>query len=315
MKFSEFEKSVQSPAPVYVLLTDQTYLQKKVYEFSENQVEEDGRAFNWSVFDLEEDSISEVINRAKTLPWVAEYRWIYVKNADQAGKDFKGYLENPSLKTVLILEVLKRPRGWPELPTIELSKSGNILQWMMRKANEEGYELEPAAAETLLELVGDDYQRLDAELEKLILWEMEGRSITVDSVLLMTSQAREHDVFTLINALASQRAERALRVLNRLYDTGMSVPQILALLYWNFRRVLVAKELLDQGRPFQSLVRELKIWSYKNREKEIHSYSNEVLSGILIALRETDRLAKTTSTDARIHLERVIVDTCRVRSL
>ena len=153
MKFSEFERSIQSPAPVYVLLTDQTYLQKKVYKFSENQVEEGGRAFNWSVFDLEKDSLSEVINRANTLPWMAEYRWIYVKNADKAGKDFKDYLESPSLKTVLILEVLKRPRGWPELPTIDLPKSSNRLQWMIRKANKESYELEPAAAETLLEMI------------------------------------------------------------------------------------------------------------------------------------------------------------------
>ena len=69
--------------------------------------------------------------------------------------------------------------------------------------------------------------------------------------------------------------------------------------------------MLDQGQMFSSILSELKIWSYKGREQEIRACPHEVLVEILIRLRETDRLCKTTSTDPKIHLERVIVDTCR----
>ncbi len=97
MDFSEFQKTIQTPQPVYLLITDQDYLKKRVYECCLNQVAEEVRAFNWAVYDLDKDSVSELLNTARTLPWMASRRWIYVKNADQAGVKLKDYLKNPSL--------------------------------------------------------------------------------------------------------------------------------------------------------------------------------------------------------------------------
>ena len=87
----------------------------------------------------------------------------------------------------------------------------------------------------------------------------------MDSVLEMTLQVREHDVFMLINALSKGKTASALRVLERLLSSGTTVPQIVSILYWNFKRVLVAREMLDQGRSFRSVLPELKIWSYRAR--------------------------------------------------
>jgi DNA polymerase-3 subunit delta len=185
----------------------------------------------------------------------------------------------------------------------------------MSRAKREGYDLDARAGKALVELIGENYQQLEAELEKQFLWELESRKITLDSVLRITRQARQYDVFALIGAIAGGSADRALRVLDRLTDSGMTAPQIISMLYWNFRRVLVAREMLERGQPFRSVLTKLKIWSYKDREREIRKYSSEILTDILIRLRETDRLCKTTSTDPKIHLERVIIDTCGGKSL
>ena len=199
---------------------------------------------------------------------------------------------------------------WSHLPTIELPGRMDPFRWVMSKVKREGYDMDARAGEALVELIGEDYQRLEAELEKLFLWDLEGRKITLDSVLRMTRQAREYDVFALVGAIADRASGRALRILDRLYESGMTAPQITSVLYWNFRRVLVAREMLERRRPFRSILTELKIWSYKDKEREIRKYSYEILTDILIRLRETDRLCKTTSTDPKLHLERVIVDTC-----
>ena len=119
-----------------------------------------------------------------------------------------------------------------------------------------------------MELIGENYQQLEAELEKQFLWELESRKITLDSVLRITRQARQYDVFALIGAIAGGSADRALRVLDRLTDSGMTAPQIISMLYWNFRRVLVAREMLERGKPFRSVLTELKIWSYKDRKEK-----------------------------------------------
>lgn len=323
MDFSEFQKTIQTPQPVYLLITDQDYLKKKVYECCLNQVAEEVRAFNWSVYDLAKDrgadldkhSLSELLNTARTLPWMASRRWIYVRNADLAVEKLKEYLENPSLGTSLVLEAKRKSRTWSHLPTIELPAGTDPFRWVMSRAKREGYDLDARAGKALVELIGENYQQLEAELEKQFLWELESRKITLDSVLRITRQAREYDVFALIGAIAGGAADRALRVLDRLTDSGMTAPQITSMLYWNFRRVLVAREMLERGRPFRSVLTELKIWSYKDSESEIRKYSSEILTDILIRLRETDRLCKTTSTDPKLHLERVIIDTCEGKSL
>ncbi len=246
---------------------------------------------------------------------MASRRWIYVKNADLAGGKLKEYLKNPSPGTSLVLEAKRKSRTWSHLPTIELPRKTDPLHWVMSKAEREGYDLDTRAAEALVELIGENYQQLEAELERQFLWEFESRKITLDSVLQMTRQARQYDVFALIGAIAGRDGDQALHILDRLHDSGMTAPQILSMLYWNFRRVLVAREMLERGKPFRSVLTELKIWSYKDKEREIRKYSPQILTDMLIRLRETDRLCKSTSTDPKLHLERVIVDTCGAKFL
>ena len=298
-----------------MLITDQDYLKKRVFDLCRNQVEEGTETFNWGVYDLTDDSISDLLNTARTLPWVSSRRWIYVKGADLADDKLGEYLKDPSLQTTLILEVKKRNRKWSKLPTIELPQGGNPVRWIMSRVKGEDYEIEGGAAQALVELIGEDYQQLSAELEKLFLLEIESRKISRESVLQMTRQTRDYDIFELIGAIAGGDASTALRVLNRLFESGMAPTQMVSMLYWNFRRVLAAREMLDQGQRFQTVLSELKIWSYKGREREIRACPFEVLVDILIRLRETDRLCKTTSTNPKTHLERVIVDTCRSESL
>ncbi len=315
MNFSEFQSSTQSPSPVYLLITDQGYLKKRVYEHCRNQVEEGARAFNWAVFDLEKDSVGELVNVARTLPWMASRRWIYVQNVEVGDSKLAAYLQNPLPHTVLILDVRRKSARWPSLPVIEMSAKSDPVRWVRQEVKKEGYTIENEALQAVVELVGEDYQVLAAELEKLFLRHWESRRIVLDSVLEMTFQARQYDIFALIGALAGCQSARALRILTRLYEKGMMPPQIISMLYWNFRRLLVAREMLDRKRPFRAILTELKIWSYKGKEEEIRHYPYHLLVNTLLQLRETDRLCKMTSTDPKIHLERVIVDTCRKTSV
>jgi DNA polymerase III subunit delta len=306
MNIAQFLRTSQKPQPVYVLATGQEYIRKKILEHCRSQVEEQSRVFDWSVFDLEKESVTDLLNQARTFPWASKHRWIYVQNADQAGDKLNDYLRNPSLKTVLILEVRRVKEAWSSLPIIEVPEKTDPVSWILRKAAAENYEMERAAAEMLVELVGDSFEQLDAELEKQFLSQLDSRRINVDSVLEMTFQSRGYDIFALIEAIANGKGAAALRILNKLDQGGMGAPQIVSMLYWNFRRLLVAREMLARGRPFREVLAELRIWSYKGREQEIRRYSHERLVEVLFQLRDTDRLCKTTSVDTRMHLERVI---------
>ena len=311
MRFSEFRKSLAQPHPVYVVVSTQELFLKRVYDLCREQVEQSARDFDWSVFDLENDSVGEVVHAARTLPWVSKKRWVYVRDHAGSGSGLKAYLERPAPRTVLVLEAKKRSRAWSRLPLIEFDKKVGPARWLRAWAKQEGYVLEPAAARALVELVGDDLRRLRMELEKQFLAHWESRTITSDSVAAMTLESREYDVFNLIGAMAKGQSPAALLILNRLIGKGVSFSQILAMLYWTFRRLLVAREMLDRGRSFREVLRKLKIWSYRGREGEVRRYPPEWIERVLIRIRETDRACKSGVSEPRFHLERLLIDTCR----
>jgi len=311
MKFSEFQRSVATPQPVYALLTKETYFKQQVYEFCRAQVDASARSFDWSVFDLERDSIPDVVNAARTLPWMAPRRWIYVRDSANTSRYLIDYANSPAPRTVLVLETSRLPAKWPKVPLIEFEKNPDPVRWVVAQVQQEGYRIEPQAARALVELVGEDLQRLSRELEKQQLSHWESKEITLEAVRAMTLQSREYDVFALIGAMAAGERSMALKILNRLSDLGVAAPQILALLYWNFRRLRVAREMLDQGRAFQTILKELKIWSYRGKERAVRSYSLEWLETTLLGILQTDRLCKTTSGESRFHLERLLFDSCR----
>ena len=313
MRYAEFRKSLAQPRPVYVVVSTQELFCRRVYDLCRNQVKESARDFDWSVFDLEKDSAGEVIQTARTLPWVSRRRWVYVRDHAGSGSGLTPYLARPAPRTVLVLEAKKRSRSkaWSGLPLIEFDKKVGPTRWLQAWAKKEGYVLEPAAARAMVELVGDDLRRLKMELEKQFLARWESRRITSESVAEMTRESREYVVFNLIGAMAKGESATALLILNRLFEKGVSFVQILAMLYWTFRRLLVAREMLDQGRSFSEVLRKLKIWSYRGREGEVRRYSPEWIERVLVRIRETDRACKSGVSEPRFHLERLLIDTCR----
>ncbi len=308
--FLEFKDSCKQPVPVYFLKTSQDYLKKKVFEHARQQVDESARDFDWSVFDLEKDSELDVVNDARTLPWMSKFRWIYVRSAGAAKAELLELLKDPPSRTVMVLEVEKSPPKTLRHPVVAMPEHVDLSAWIQKRVGEDELKIGRDALRALIELVGDDLLRLDSELEKLALFCRQTGKITREDVLQMAIPAQRHDIFELVGALASRRCELALSILNRLFEGGMSAPQIVATLAWSFRRLLVARELLERRKPFYGIVKDLKIWSYRDREKEIRATSKRRFAELLIRLRDVDRLCKTTSGDEKTMLERLVVDTC-----
>lgn len=311
MKLAEFKKAIQDPGPAYLLVAPDDYSRSQILELCEQKVEPSARTFDWSIFNLSDDTPEEVIGVAQTLPWMTPHRWIYIRNAEIGEKTLTKYLEDPAPRTVLLLETSKPVKSWAKLARIDTGIGQNPVAWIRLQAQSQGFDIDQRAASMLVDMTGEDPQELNSELEKLMLLELEGKKITADSVLQLSMEAREQDVFDLINAIAGRRGDSALRVLERLFSKGASPQQIVPMLYWSFSRLLVARERLDKRESFDRIVRGLKIFSYRGRERQIRDYPAGYLSGLLLKMREVDRLCKTTAVDPRSLLERVIIDMCR----
>ncbi len=312
MDFEEFHKHTADPGTVYQLSGRDVFLKDSVFQLARSQVSAEARSFDWGTYDLEQDSESDVVGEARTLPWMSPRRWIYVRNAHLARRELRAYLRSPAQRSVVILELARKPAGWPrKIPVIKSTESSNMAAWVEKRLRVQGFEIDSRATQTLIELVGEDRHLLSMELDKLLLHCAQTRRIDRSAVLALTRQSQEYDVFALISCLARSDARMALRVLNRLFDQGMTAPQILNLLYWSFRRLLVAKERLAAGQQFSGLLRDLKIWSYRGRQRELEATPRRRLAGMVLRVRQADRMCKSTGVDEQLILEQLVVDACR----
>ena len=95
MDFEEFQKHAVDPGTIYQLSGRDVFLRDSVFELARSQVSEEARSFDWGTYDLEQDSESDVVGEARTLPWMSPRRWVYIRNAHLAGKELKAYLKSP----------------------------------------------------------------------------------------------------------------------------------------------------------------------------------------------------------------------------
>lgn len=114
-----------------------------------------------------------------------------------------------------------------------------VEAWLARRAEHLGVALEPAALVELARAVGPDLERADNELEKLAAYAAE-RRVTAGDVRALVPGAVEAVVFDLTGAVLRKDVKGAVRMLERLFDTGEPPLRLLGLLVWQFRVLLAA---------------------------------------------------------------------------
>ncbi len=113
--------------------------------------------------------------------------------------------------------------------------------WLHARARLLGAEIEPAAAQLIVDRVEGNLLAAKQELEKLCLL-ANGRPISADLVLRSVGDSARYDVFQLAEAAAAGDAARALRVLLGLKSEGVEPTLILWALVRELRGLWQARE-------------------------------------------------------------------------
>ena len=139
-------------------------------------------------------------------------------------------------------------QGFEALRLFGRGRGGNeVAAWLLERAQRRGVALEPAASERLSELLGADLWALSTELDKLA-HHAAGRTIGVADVELLTTAARDEDVFAIVDDAVEGRTAPALLRLRRLLEGGSEHPvHIQGLIARQLRNLIRAAELLEQG--------------------------------------------------------------------
>jgi DNA polymerase-3 subunit delta len=298
------------PHPVYLLQgADDIEKSALAGEFAE-LVEEGLRAFNverihagdLTTGDRLAGGVSSLLAAAHTLPMMSPWRVILVlqvevllaprresEAATRALGRLESYLEAPEPQTVLVLvgaPLDKRSRLYKLLfkraVIVEcgvIEDQADAERWVRARIAAAGIGIDPAAVRLLAVSAGPDIRRLRGEVDRLLLYALGQKVITIEDVREIAGPAALQDDWAMTNAIEQRKAADALRQLAMMLDAGAAPEKVLGQLGWVVR-------------------------------SKFPSIAPRDLPGAVEALFRTDLDLKRSAGDPRILLERLVVELC-----
>ncbi len=218
------------------------------------------------------------------------------------------YLSHPAPRTwvVLLAEGLKardlaRNPVWSGVQAADAAlgffrlKEEELYRWLTREAGTLGKNLTLAAAQRLVEIVGENLWELMQELEKLALYAGKEKSLTPNLVNQLATHSRTYNIFALVDALGEAGVQKRLTALAQLLDLGEEPPKILGMLARQLRFLIRMKE----GGAGLNLPQ----WHMKKLAQQAENFSEAALRSHLLRLHQTDLHLKTSAGNPRLWLE------------
>jgi len=306
--------------PVYVLYGAEAFLRDRASSTIVNRSFQptDLRDFNYDEFSLNDrQGIGAAITAADQLPMMSLKRVVRVNDirvAATANRDtlkesdeevLARYLANPSDSTTLVLvaDELNGNRKLTKLfkkhaVTVEFNRLDNadLPAWIRRTAQDLDTRFDDRAIRRLIDLVGPNLQRLSNEIAKLSAAALPSKVVVYELVEDLVASSHELENFALTDAIVSGRGRQALAAMKKILDDGAEPVALLGLISYNFRRLLMAKEMMEQGRERQQVASILKM-RYRDQEDFLAAarrIDRKRLLGFFDQLRATDLAIKTS---------------------
>ena len=151
------------------------------------------------------------------------------------------------------------------------------------------------------------------EVRKLAAASLPEKVISIELIDDLVPDTRELTNYRLTDHLVDGRSGKALATLNKILDDGAEPVALLGLLSYNYRRLLIAKDLMDRGMDSRKVVNSLKM-RYNDQEPFIAAARRmdlESLTWAVERLADTDIAIKTSlggPDSARMQLEVLVCE-------
>ncbi len=343
---SRIEK--QPPAPVYLFLGQEAYYRDLCKAALLNRVLPGAsRLDGLTQIDLDDISLSDVLDDARSMSLFTQERVIWVSGAENAlprrlvateadnqelnenaAGGLNGYLKAPTPGTVLVIECSRYDWTGDDRARIErverffsvvsdrvefrqlTPEAVRYLGQDLAKRNQ--LKLEGPELAALLDAVAGDAARLAAELEKLTLFVGSGNRVTMDDLRALVPNASQSTIFSLVNALGKRDRQSALRSVDLLVREGEYFPLALTFLGTQFRLALAAKEAgIRSPQQAQAFFSKLGVRMWRERSEQVlgtaEAFGKEQLSRALTLIYDTDRKFRDNYKDDRTVIESLVL--------
>ncbi len=270
-------------------------------------------AGDWTTGDRLADGVASIIAAVRTLPMMVPRRVVTVLQAEtllapkrdseaatRALEELEAIFKTPEAQTTLVLVAKaldRRSRMFKLLQNqatiVDCGSPEDVAaaeRWVRTKLGEKGVDIDPAGARLLAVLAGfpqslrddkkmGDVNRLRGEIDRLLLYALGQKRITVEDVREVAGPAALQDHWAMTKAIEAGQAGQALRQLALMLDSGAPPEMILGQLGWLVRAKFPALAPGDVRPAVDALFR-------------------------------TDLELKRSAGDPRVLLERLVVELC-----
>lgn len=237
----------------------------------------------------------QLISSAQTMPFCADFRLVIVNGAGELAKPVSeavvSYLADPNPQCVLCLvaeKLAKNTRLYKAIAKVgphSVIDCAPLKRWelppyVVKLAQKRGLSMDNAAAQELVERVGESTVALDNQIATLAQLVGDAGRITLADVEANVAQIAEVSPWAFADAVCERNAPRAMEMLNL-----MKAPSLVFLhsvLVGRLRELICAKSLDARGAA-SGLARELgrQSWQVKNHVRWSRAFGEEELVELL----------------------------------
>ena len=295
--------------PIYFLMGDEPYYIDKISNFIEDTVlDEAEKGFNQQVMYGRDASIEDIISSAKRYPMMAERQVLIVKEAQDLSRNIEklvSYAENPQPTTVLVLNYKYKKLDKRKKLYKAISKSGLVFEskkmyenqvsdWIRRVLASKKYQIEPKAAQMLVEFLGTDLSKISNELDKLCLILPKESIINPNHIEENIGISKDFNNFELRKAVGERSIVKANRIINYFSENPKNNPLVMtiALLNGFFTQLLLFHGLQDKSK--NSVAKSLGVHPYFVDEYFVaaKNYPMRKVAQVIAFLRDADVKSK-----------------------
>lgn len=285
--------------------------------------------FNSDYFEGPNVTGEDVVTSCNTVPFASDVRLVVVKSGEglkkAAATAIADYLKEPCTTTVLAVVATKMAKNTALYKAMANVGRQAVIDCspMTKKelpdkvrgmALTHGFGMNMDAAMRLIDLVGENTVRIDAELQKIALAHTGKQPVGVSEVEALVARTAEAKPWDFSDAFGARNVNQMLAVWNRL-DSG-SVFVLLGRCVTVLRELLTCKALAKRGQTSQQALAaalgNVPTWKVRNHQAWARQWTAEELRHGISTARDCERAMKSGSNPEDAFLKWVL-ETARRR--
>ena len=295
--------------PIYLLTGEEPYYIDKISDFIEDNIlEEQEKEFNQTVMYGRDIEIEDIVGAAKRFPMMAEKQVIIIKEAQYLSRTIDklaAYAKNPQPSTVLVLnykynKIDKRKAVFKAIRSSGLvyeSKrlyENQVADWIRRVLGGKNYQVEPKAAQMLVEFLGTDLSKINNELQKLITILPPQTIITPQHIEDNIGISKDYNNFELRKAVGEKQVLKVNQIIQYFAQNPKGNPLVMTISLLNsfFTQLLIYHGLQNKSRDHVAKTLGIRPFFVVEYITAARNYPMRKVAQIIALLRDADIKSK-----------------------